>query len=99
MEKVKELKKGEFESTFSRSMINITSQFETRIDIWGYVKSLNKSKYFLGDYVIEKVYRNSESTYDQILFSTLRENVYLIIVISLNNKNIFGHYLLDLNKE
>jgi hypothetical protein len=99
MEKVKELKRGEFDSTFSRKMIDITSGFDTRLDIWGYVKSLNKSQYFLNEYIIEKVYRNSESTYDQILIPTLKKNVFLIIVISLNNKSIFGHYLLDLNKE
>jgi hypothetical protein len=99
MEKVKELKKGDFESTFSRTMIDITARFETKLDIGGYVKSLDKSKYLLGDYRIEKVYRNSENTYEQILIPTLQKNAYLVIVISLNNKNIFGHYLLELNKK
>ena len=88
--KVKELTENEFKSTFSEKMNNVTNTVDTIIDIWKYINLLEESEYFINDYVIEKrliekVYRNSEETYDQILIPT--------------KKNIYGHYLLDLNKE
>jgi hypothetical protein len=49
--------------------------------------------------IVEKVYRNSVNTYDQILIQTVKNNVYFVIIININDKKIFGHYLLDLNKE
>jgi hypothetical protein len=74
------------------------------IDICGYIETLETSKYFINDYIVEKrlvekVYRNSRNTYDQILIPTIKKNVYLIIVVDINKNNIFGHYLLNLDKE
>jgi len=101
---IKELTEKEFKSTFSEKMNNVTNCAEAIVDIWDYVKLLDKSKYYLSNYVIEKelvelVYRNSANTYDQILIPTTKKNIYLIIIVNIKSENIFGHYLLDLNKE
>ena len=102
--KTKELTEMEFKSTFSEKMNNVTNNVDAVIDIWEYVNVLEKSKYFISDYIIEKgiiekVYRNSINTYDQILIPTIKQNVYLIIIVNIKEEKIFGHYLLDLNKE
>ena len=102
--KVKELTKNEFKSTFSERMKNVTNTVDVIADIWKYINLLNKSEYFIDNYVIEKrliekVYRNSEKTYDQILIPTKKNNNFLIIIVDIIQKNIYGHYLLDLNKE
>ena len=102
--KVKELTENEFKSTFSEKMNNVTNTVDAIVDIWKYINLLDKSEYFINDYVIEKrliekVYRNSEETYDQILIPTKKNNNFLIIVVDIIQKNIYGHYLLDLNKE
>ena len=101
---VKELSRKEFELTFSERMNDITNKSEAIIDIWEYVKLLDQSKYSIDNSVInkktvEKAYRNSIKTFDHILIPTSQKNMFLIIIVSIKNKNIFGHYLLDLNKE
>jgi len=101
---IKELSEKEFRSTFSEKMNNVTDNHNTIIDVWEYVALLDKSKYLINGYIIEHklveyVYRNSTNTFDQILIPTEKENIYLIIIVNIKNKNIFGHYLLDLNKE
>ena len=101
---IKELSEKEFKSTFSGKMNNVTDNHNAIIDIWEYVALLDKSKYLINDYIIEHklveyVYRNSTNTFDQILIPTEKKNIYLIIIVNIKNKNIFGHYLLDLNKE
>jgi hypothetical protein len=101
---IKELTEEEFKSTFSEKMNDVTAIADAEVDIWDYVELLEKSKYYLTDDIlesgnVEKVYRNSVNTYDQILIPTIKKNVYLIIIVNIKNKNIFGHYLLDLNKE
>ena len=102
--KTKKLSKKEFSSTFSPIMDDITNKPNAIINIWEYVELLDKSKYFINDYIVkkklvEKVYRNSVNTYDQILIPTTKTNVFLVIIVSIIDKNIMGHCLLDLNKE
>ena len=101
---VKELTENEFKSTFYEKLNNVTNTVDAIANIWEYINLLDKSEYFINDYVIEKrliekVYRNSGETYDQILISTKKDNNFLIIVVDIIQKNIYGHYLLDLNKE
>ena len=85
-------------------MNDVTNCADAAVNIWGYVKLLDESKYYLSNYIIEKelvelVYRNSANTYDHVLVPTCRKNIYLVIVANIKSENIFGHYLLDLNKE
>jgi hypothetical protein len=101
---MKELTKKEFESTFSEKMTDITKNFTATDDVWAYIDELNTEKYNISKHVkdnklIEKVYVDSHKTYEQILIPTVNKSVYLIIVISLKNKNVFGHHLLDLSKK
>jgi hypothetical protein len=101
---IMELSKKEFQLTFSEKMKNITNEAEAVVDIWKYVKMLDKSKYFINDYIIENefvenVYRNSENTFDQILISTTEKNIFLVVVVNILEESILGHYLLDLNEE
>jgi hypothetical protein len=102
--KIKKLTKKEFKATFSEKMNDVTNVADAIVDIWEYVEALETSEYFINDYIIEKrliekVYRNSINTYDQILIPTIKNNVYLIIIVDIKKGNIFGHYLLDLNEE
>jgi hypothetical protein len=101
---IKELTEKEFKSTFSEKMNDVTTVVDAVVDIWEYIELLEKAKYYLNDYIlengiVEKVYRNSLNTYEQILVQTEKKNIYLIIVVNIKEQNIFGHYLLDLNKE
>ena len=100
----KELTEEEYKSTFSEKMNDVTSTAEATVYIWDYVKWLDKLKYHLNMHIItrelvELVYRNSLNTYDHVLIPTSRKNIYLVIIVNIKVEKIFGHYLLDLNKE
>lgn len=100
----RELTEIEFKKTFGNSMTDIT-QMETEdpIEIWGYVESLAKTnvvnQIVFDKKLVELVYRNDLETFDHILLPTKNKNLFTVIVVDLKNKVIFGHRLLDLNKE
>jgi len=98
-----ELTYDEFKATFTEKMIEVTKSAIPIHDIWPYIKQLTEEKVLL-DYVlkkelVEKVYRNDKSTYDQVLLPTEDENIFISIIVDLKQKNIRGHYRLDLKKE
>jgi hypothetical protein len=103
---IKELTKKEYETTFSEKMNDITKIILDNevIEIWDYVKLVDRTKCTINEYIIENelveyVYRNSANTFDHVIIPTIKKNVYLIIIVDIINKNIYGHYSLNLNKE
>ena len=48
---------------------------------------------------IEVVYRSSPVVFDFVHVMTDRENVYLVVVVDVQAGTVFGHHLLNLNKE
>ena len=101
---MKELTKKEFDSTFTAQMHDVTNRYKPIVDVWEYIRKLDRSvsnvhQHTIDNRLIAKIYRNSHSSYDQILIPTVVKNIFLIIIVSLKNKNISGHYVLDLNKK
>lgn len=100
---IKLLTETEFKSTFTCKMLDVTDIAEPVVDIWPYVKQLMLDKiveqYAFENELVEKVYRNQNNTYDQILLPSSDKNVFIVILVDLFNKKINGHYRLDLNEE
>ena len=63
------------------------------------VKENLVNKYVYENKLVEMVYRNDTSTYDHVLLPTSNSSVFMVIVVDLLGKSVFGHVLLDLNKE
>ena len=100
----KELTETEFRNTFGNGMTDITQmEIDEPIDIWDYVKHLTENQtvdqIVYEKELVENVYRNDLKTFDHILLPTENQNVFLTIVVDLKNKKVFGHKILDLNKE
>ena len=100
----KELTATEFKNTFGNGMTDITQmEIDEPIDIWNYVKHLTENqtvdRIVYEKELVEKVYRNDLKTFDHILLPTENQNVFLTIVVDLKNKKVFGHKILNLNKE
>ena len=100
----KELTETEFWNTFGNGMTDITQmEIDEPIDIWDYVKHLTENQtvdlIVYEKELVENVYRNDLKTFDHILLPTENQNVFLTIVVDLKNKKVFGHKILDLNKE
>lgn len=95
------LTEKEFKSTFTGQMVDVTETAEPTVDIWPYVEQLTienmVDKYVFEKTLVEKVYRNQTNSFEQILLPTQHSNNFVIIVVDLVNKSIYGHYLLNLN--
>ena len=99
-----ELTEIEFKNSFGNGMTDITEmEIDEPIDIWSYVKELTENQTLhlivYKKELVEKVYRNDLNTFDHILLPTEKQNVFLTIVVDLKKKRIFGHKILNLNKE
>ena len=99
----KQLTDIEFRNTFGNKMTDVTETAEPVIDIWDYVEELvNQNivdKDVLDNNLVDKVYRNDTSTFDQILLPTDNQNFFIVLVVDITNETMFGHIKLDLNKE
>lgn len=84
-------------------MTDITDTAIPVVDIWEYVEELIKQKlvdrYVCENNLVEIVYRNDTSTFDHILLPTENQNVFITLVVDIQNETILGHFKLDLNKE
>ena len=99
-----ELSEKEFQKTFGDKMTDITlMEIEEPIDIWNYVEELTKRKavdqYVFDRQLVELIYRNDQNTYDHVLLPTENKNIFMVIVVDLKKKKIFGHRILNLNEK
>ncbi len=97
------LTEKEYKDTMTDGMVDVTMTAEPVVDIWPYVQQLTLDKVVL-DHVyenglVEKVYRNGRGTFDHVLLPTDNLNVFIVIIVDLKQKNIRGHFKIDLNKE
>ncbi len=98
-----ELSPEEFISTMSAEMQDVTETADPTVDITGYVAELIAAGLVLPDTIeedlIEIIYRNEEETFDHILLPTDDENIFIAIVIDLEEESIRGHYRMDLAED
>lgn len=97
---MKQLTDAEFESTFTPPMIDITSNAEELLDIWPYIDKVIAAEYATAetdDWDVQYVYMNQPGSHQHILIDTGMPNIYLVVVITVRERVIFGHYLLNLN--
>ena len=94
------LTSDEFLACFAEPMQDMTAAPEAVADIWPYVDDLDPKSLgitWIGDVVY--VYRDEMARYDHMLIQTDTANVFLVIVVDLSRKDVFGHRVLDLNSE
>lgn len=103
--KTRELNVEQYISTMSKApgkMHDVTKTAELSQDIWDYAEKLLNVAPISEDGVrqrqLEAVYENDEQTFRHILLFGEKENCYIVIVVDLTEKSIFGFYPLDLNE-
>ncbi len=80
----------------------VTESATEVLDIWQYVRSVPSADlegHSIYDRFVEVVYRSDNDCFDHVLVMTRTKNVYLAVVIELARDSIYGHRLLDLNRE
>ena len=83
-------------------MRNVTGIATEVLDIWPYVESLpitDLEGHSIFDRFVEYVYRSRDECFDHVLVMTKTKNVYLAVVVDLVRDSVYGHRLLDLNRE
>ncbi|MFO0937636.1 MAG: hypothetical protein U0798_14110 [Gemmataceae bacterium] len=96
------LNEDEFKATLVPTMQDVSEGETDVLDIWPYVNSIPSSdlkSYLIYDDFVEKIYRTGDGCFDHVLVMTRTKNVYVDVVVDLVHSSIYGHRLLDLNKE
>lgn len=100
--KTRLLASDEFKETLVSPMRDVLASATNVIDIWPYVGAVAHSDLFGNEIVdgeVQHVYRNAAGTFDHVLVVTKAKNVFLVVVVDLQKDVVFGHHLLDLNRE
>jgi hypothetical protein len=94
------LSEEEFSACFAQPMSDVTAYADAAVDIWPYVDGLDLDELGMPSINdVHYVYRDARGRFDQVLIGTGRFNALLVIVVDLGAGAVFGHFLLDLNKE
>jgi hypothetical protein len=101
---IRQLSKQDYLSTCGVGrMKNVTEIGGAVLDVWPYVsearRGLELSEYAFNNRLVELVYRSEDERFDHVLIPYGVNNVYLAIIVDRSERQIFGHYLLDLNEE
>lgn len=99
----RELTEKEYLDTMSGGMKNVTDTAERLTDIWAYASRSGVreviSEYGFENKLIEAVYENGGGSYQHVLLYGVREDTYAVIVVDVREREVFGHYLLDLGEK
>jgi hypothetical protein len=94
------LDRSEFLACFAAPMRNMTAEARQAVDVQPYVKSLDFRELCLSDVGgVAYVYRDARDRFDQILIKTAEPYIFLVIVVAVPSGEIFGHHVLDLERE
>ena len=91
-----------FLATLAEPMRDVTREATNVLDIWSYVAAVpvaDLGGHAVSDRSVEFVYRDPTDHFDHVQVMTTTKNVYLVVVVDLHKDCVYGHYLLDLNKE
>ena len=72
------------------------------VALGGYLISIPESDlqgFDFSDRTVEKVYRDPTGRFYHVLLAATKPNVHLVIIVDEPAQSIYGHYLLDLNRE
>lgn len=98
-----ELSFEEFMDTMSEDMTDVTETTDAIVDIWPYVAHLVKQNIVapavFESKEVEIVYVNEDETFEHVLLPTDNEDVFINIVVDLEEEMVIGHYRLDLTDQ
>lgn len=99
----RELTEKEYLDTMSGGMKNITDTAEVLADIWAYAESFSVrmllSEYGFEHRLVGSVYENAAGTFQHVVLFGDRENVFVVIVVDVANREVFGHHYFDLDNK
>jgi hypothetical protein len=99
----KALDEAQYLATFREPMRDITgTEREDVVDIWSYFDSLPTEDWqgfsAADDGVVHQVYRSGDGRYGHVLIATTAAEVFMVLMVDLEQRAVYGHRLLDLPK-
>ena len=99
---LRSLSEEEFQATFTPPMVDVTSNAEEVVDLWGYAEPALRETYpdaCSCDWNVKHIYESSDSAFQHALIPTHISNVYLVVVIDKSRRRILGHHQLDIGEK
>src|SRR5689334_10057602 len=96
------LTKDEFQRTFVQPMRDVTKTALAPEVLEGYLTSVpgrDLEPHWLAAHTPELIYDSGDKSFEHVLFPTQTKNVYLVLVVDQPRHAVFGHFVLDLNRE
>ncbi|MEM7164266.1 MAG: hypothetical protein AAF581_02310 [Planctomycetota bacterium] len=95
---MKRLTRGEFDATFTNPMRPLGAGTQAPFDYWGYFDEIP-----LGDFRgvdcrgrrVSNVYQTSGQRYQHVLIESNRESTFMVLVLTVPEKVVYGHHLLE----
>ena len=89
----------DFEATFAPPMQQLGPEAQPPFDFWGYFDEIPEEDFggydcSAGD--VSYVYRAASGHFEHVLVDSDDRDVFMVLVLDLNEGTVFGHYLLDL---
>ncbi len=100
--RTRQLNEDEFKATMTPKMHDVAATATGILDVRPYVNSVpsvDLEGHSIHDCLVAGVYRNDDDGFDHVLMMTGTRNVYLAVVVDLAHDSIYGHRVLDLNRE
>ena len=91
-----------FLETFFPPMQDVTKSAEEIVDIWEYTEAVLSTEFSGRDtqgWDVAHVYRSSSNAWLHVLVATDVPDTYIVIVIEVAKREIFGHYFLNLREK
>jgi hypothetical protein len=95
----RELTREEYEATFSPPMQDVTETAEEMVPLWDYLDPVIEEAYHScrdWDWRVMFIYESQDGRIQHLNVPVPEDNVYLSVVVDKSNRQIIGHYLLDL---
>ena len=99
---MKLLSKAEYLATFVHPMQSVSTEGDSPVPFWGYYDTIPQTdfeEHARGSETVGGVWNNVSGGFQHILVNTEDKNVFMVIVLDLHQAAVYGHHLLDLNRE
>lgn len=99
---MKHLSEAEFRTTFAGPMQRVALDAEPPVPFWDYFDAIPADDFADHDCSegnVSRAWTDASGCFQHVLVDTDHKNVFMVIVLDLRGRSVFGHRLLDLNNE
>ena len=93
------LSETEFRQTFAAPMTRVAQSEAPLFDFWPYfdeIPSEDFSGHDCSQGKVTYVYRHPSGRFEHVLVDSENRDIFMVLVLDLQNKSVLGHHLLDL---